>query len=159
MPEIKRAIHSTAKQIGELSESLEDYLEIIFELTQKQGAARVRDIAKAKKVQMSSVISALKRLDREGLITYEAREFARLTSQGDILAKSLLKRHYFLTAFLVDVLKVDPKTAARDACSMEHALSQKTMSRLYEFSEFLDTGKDGVKDILKTFHKDKAKSG
>ena len=144
--------------IGQLSESLEDYLEIIFELQQKQGAARVRDIARAKKVQMPSVTSALKRLEKEGLISYEAREFARLTSQGENLAKNLLKRHYFLTTFLVDVLKVDPKTAAEDACSMEHALSQKTMSRLYDFSEYIGSSKTGVRDILKNFHKNKEKS-
>jgi DtxR family transcriptional regulator, Mn-dependent transcriptional regulator len=155
MPKSKQPEKIQAIQIGQLSESLEDYLEIIFELQQKQGAARVRDIAKAKKVQMPSVTAALKRLDREGLITYEAREYARLTSQGENLAKGLLKRHYFLTTFLVDILKVDSKTAAKDACSIEHALSQKTMSRLYDFSEFLGSSKDGVKDILKTFHGDK----
>jgi DtxR family transcriptional regulator, Mn-dependent transcriptional regulator len=152
MAETKRTAKNMAIQIGQLSESLEDYLEIIFELQQKQGAARVRDIAKAKKVQMPSVTSALKRLEKEGLIIYEAREFARLTSQGEYLAKGLLKRHYFLTAFLVDVLKVDPKTAAIEACSMEHALSQKTMSRFYDFSEFLGSSKNGVRDILKSFH-------
>jgi DtxR family transcriptional regulator, Mn-dependent transcriptional regulator len=155
MPENKQTTKSPAIQIGQLSESLEDYLEIIFELQQKQGAARVRDIAKAKKVQMPSVTAALKRLDREGLITYEAREFARLTPQGEYLARGLLKRHHFLTTFLVNILKVDAKTAAKDACSMEHALSQKTMSRLYDFSEFLGSSKDGVKDILKTFHGDR----
>ncbi|NLI16878.1 MAG: metal-dependent transcriptional regulator [candidate division Zixibacteria bacterium] len=147
-----RINHKPILKIGQLSESLEDYLEIIFELAQKQGAARVRDIAKAKKVQMPSVTSALKRLEKESLITYEAREFARLTSQGENLARSLLKRHYFLKSFLVDILKVDPKTAAKDACSMEHALSQKTMSRFYDFSEFLGAGKNGIRDILKSYH-------
>jgi DtxR family Mn-dependent transcriptional regulator len=142
---------STARRIGDLSESLEDYLEIIFELAEKRGTARVRDIAAAKKVKMSSVTSALKRLGREGLIVYEAREIAKLTSDGENLAQRLLKRHHFLTGFLVDVLKVDPKTAAKDACSMEHALSQKTMSRLYDFSEFLQGRQDGLKDILKAF--------
>lgn len=145
-------------EIGQLSESLEDYLEIIFELQQKQGAARVRDIARAKKVRMPSVTSALKRLEKEGLINYEAREFARLTSRGENLASSLLKRHYFLTTFLIEVLKVDPKTAAKDACSMEHALSQKTMSRFYDFSEFLSSSKTGVRDVLSTFHEHKVKT-
>lgn len=145
-------------EIGQLSESLEDYLEIIFELQQKQGAARVRDIAKAKKVQMPSVTSALKRLEKEGLITYEVREFARLTTRGENLAKSLLKRHRFLTSFLIDVLKVDPKTAAKDACSIEHALSQKTMNRLYDFSEFLGLSKNEIRDVLKAFHANKVNS-
>lgn len=157
MAKTNKTTPNPVTQIGQLSESLEDYLEIIFELQQKQGAARVRDIARAKKVQMPSVTSALKRLEKEGLIIYEAREFARLTSSGENLSKSLLKRHYFLTSFLVDILKVDPKTAAKEACSMEHALSQKTMSRFYNFSQFLESSKCSMKEILRTFHDNKAK--
>ena len=51
--------------IGQLSESLEDYVEIIYNLIEENKVARVRDIAKAKDVKMSSVVSALKRLDQE----------------------------------------------------------------------------------------------
>jgi DtxR family Mn-dependent transcriptional regulator len=88
-------------EIGQLSESLEDYLEIIFTLAEKYHVARVKDIALAKKVKMSSVTSALKRLAKIGLADYEAREFVVLTPAGDDLARRLLNRHNFLTGFLI----------------------------------------------------------
>ena len=73
--------------IGELSESLEDYIEIIFNLIETHKIARVRDIARAKDVKMSSVVSALKRLGQTGLVKYEAREFVELTDSGSDLAR------------------------------------------------------------------------
>lgn len=147
------------RRIGQLSESLEDYLEIIYNLVKKQKIARVRDIAKAKAVKMSSVISALKRLDREGLVNYEAREFVELTRAGINLAKRLLKRHNFLTRFLVEVLQIDPGTAESDACSMEHVLSLKTMNHLYDFSEFLQSQPRSVKNLVEKFKRSYLNNG
>ena len=142
--------------IGQLSESLEDYIEIIFNLIESQKVARVRDIARAKDVKMSSVVAALKRLDQEGLVRYEAREFVVLTDPGTDLAKRLLKRHYFLTRFLVEVLQIDPITAERDACQMEHAISIETMTRIYKFSEFLKAKGTPLEELVKQF-KEKAR--
>ncbi|MCP4583922.1 MAG: metal-dependent transcriptional regulator [candidate division Zixibacteria bacterium] len=137
--------------IGELSESLEDYIEIIYNLIEAHKIARVRDIARAKDVKMSSVVSALKRLDQAGLVNYEAREFVELTESGRDLAARLLKRHNFLTRFLVDVLSVDPETAENDACQMEHAISSETMNRLYEFAEYVQGKTDGFGELIKGY--------
>ncbi len=148
--------------IGQLSESLEDYIEIIFNLIEAHKIARVRDIAKAKDVKMSSVVSALKRLDQAGLVNYEAREFVELTETGSDLASRLLKRHKFLTRFLVDVLSVDPDTAEHDACQMEHAISPETMHRLYEFAEYLQGQTNGLGELIKGYgnsHHDKKDDG
>jgi DtxR family transcriptional regulator, Mn-dependent transcriptional regulator len=139
------------REIGQLSESLEDYLEIIYTLAEKHHVARVKDIALSKKVKMSSVTSALKRLAKIGLVDYEAREFVVLTLSGDDLARRLLNRHYFLTGFLTDVLGVEPGIAAIDACSMEHALSQTTMNRLNDFSKLFTSKQDGTTDLVKRF--------
>ena len=49
-------------EIGALSESLEDYLEVIYHLVEEKKVARVRDIANRKGVKMSSVVGALRRL-------------------------------------------------------------------------------------------------
>ena len=124
-------------QVGALTESLEDYLEIIFRLVQEHKVARVRDIAKAKDVKTSSVVSALQRLAKEGLVEYQAREYVDLTEEGRELAFSIDQRHHFLKTFLSDLLQVDPETAEKDACSLEHALSLSTMERLAAFTEFI----------------------
>ncbi len=123
--------------VGTLTESLEDYLEIIYRLQHTKRVARVRDIAKEKNVKNSSVTSALNRLAKEGLVHYKAREFVDLTEVGREFAFRLHQRHTFLKRFLVDLLQVDPQTAEQDACQMEHAISVITLDRIAAFAEFL----------------------
>jgi DtxR family Mn-dependent transcriptional regulator len=144
---------TSGPRIGQLSESLEDYIEIIYTLITEHKVARVRDIARAKGVKMSSVVSAIKRLDHEGLVCYEAREFIELTMAGKDLAKRLLKRHNFLTRFLVEILQIDPKIAESDACSMEHAISLQTMNRIYELAEFLEAQPRAIENMVREFKK------
>lgn len=123
--------------IGSLTESLEDYLEIIYQLVQNSKIARVRDIAIAKDVKTSSVTSALNRLAKEGLVDYQAREYVDLTDKGREFAFRIHQRHTFLKRFLVELLQVDEKTAEQDACSLEHAISLTTLERMASFIEFI----------------------
>ncbi len=125
------------KMIGSLTESLEDYLEIIYQLVQTNKVARVRDIAKAKDVKTSSVTSALNRLAKEGLVDYRAREYVDLTDTGREFAFRIYQRHLFLKRFLVDLLQVDEETAEQDACSLEHSISVTTLERIASFIEFI----------------------
>ncbi len=138
-------------QVGALTESLEDYLEIIFRLVQQNKVARVRDIAKAKDVKNSSVISALQRLAKEGLVDYQAHEYVDLTGDGRELAFRISQRHQFLKTFLMDLLQVDEETAEKDACSMEHAISLATMDRLTAFTEFITYCPKVDRDLIAHF--------
>ena len=70
-------------KVGTISESLEDYLLIIFQLLQEQQRARVKDIAQQKEVKMSSVSAALKRLAHNKLIDYSARDDVKITREGE----------------------------------------------------------------------------
>lgn len=124
-------------QISNLSESLEDYLEIILQLVQEKGVARAKDIAQRKAVRMASVTGALKRLAKEKLIDYKARETVSLTPAGHELANRVLQRHEFITRFFTEILGVGQETAERDACSVEHVISIETLDRLAGFVEFL----------------------
>ena len=125
-------------EIGALSESLEDYLEVIYQLVQEKKVARVRDIAARKGVKMSSVVGALRRLSAAELIFYQAREFVEMTAAGEELARLLLARHEFLTQFFVGILGVDAGRAEDEACSVEHVLSPTTMRRLRRFSTYVE---------------------
>ena len=125
-------------EIGALSESLEDYLEVIFQLVQEKKVARVRDIAARKGVKMSSVVGALRRLSAADLILYRAREFVELTEAGETLAKLVLARHEFLTRFFVEILGVDEEQAETEACSVEHVLSPDTMVRMRRFARYVE---------------------
>lgn len=126
-------------EVGAISESLEDYLKIIFQLERERRVARVKDIAARKGVRMASVTGALRRMSKEGLVHYGAREFVELTDQGAELARKVLQRNDFLRRFLTTALGLDKETAERDACAIEHHLSSETLARLAAFYQYLET--------------------
>ncbi len=138
--------------ISNLSESLEDYLEIILQLVQEKGVARAKDIAQRKSVRMASVTGALKRLAAEKLIDYKARETVSLTPEGHELANRVLQRHEFITRFFTEILGVTHTTAEQDACSVEHVISLETLDRLAGFVEFLKGCPKAGGDIVQRFH-------
>ncbi len=132
----------------ELSESLEDYLEAILNLEEVQKVARAKDIAEKIGVQRGSVTSALKNLAERDLINYEPYSFITLTQQGKKIAREITYRHAILKDFLINVLKIDEKTAESTACRMEHAVDKKTLERMVSFFDFIyscpRTGKDWI---------------
>ena len=135
-----------------LTVALEDYLETILILVCERGFARVRDIAKARKVRSSSVSPALKRLDELGLITYVQREYIGLTDSGEREARRVLARHDLLTRFFSEVLQMPSEASEREACAMEHSLSPEAMDRFVRFFEFLNVCPESQREWLKKFH-------
>jgi DtxR family transcriptional regulator, Mn-dependent transcriptional regulator len=127
------------RTVGHISESLEDYLKIIFQLERERRVARVKDIAARKGVRMASVTGALRRMAKEGLVHYGAREFVELTEEGAELARKVLQRHDFLRLFLMSTLGLPAKTAEQDADAIEHHLSSEALGRLVAFYQFMDT--------------------
>ncbi|MBN1295786.1 DtxR family transcriptional regulator [bacterium] len=126
-------------KVGVISESLEDYLETIYLLIQKQRFARMKDIADDRNVSMASVNSAMKRLAKEGLVEHASRGIVLLTNEGENLARMVLRRHEFVRDFLVSVLRVPEAIAEKDACSFEHFMSPETFHRMVTFFEFITT--------------------
>jgi len=120
-----------------LSESLEDYLEIILDLEETQKVARAKDIAEKMGVQRGSVTSALKSLEEKGMINYEPYSFVTLTVAGKQIAEEVTRRHNALKNLLLNVLQVDEETAESTACRMEHAIDKKSLERLLNFFEFV----------------------
>jgi DtxR family Mn-dependent transcriptional regulator len=131
----------------DLSDSLEDYLETIFELVRDNKLARIKDIASARNVRSASVISAMRRLSDLGLITYEKREYIDLTTAGVVEARRIYAKHKLLIRFFEDVLDVPHEFAITDACAFEHSLSDAGMDRIVRFLEFIQSCPDG-KNII-----------
>ncbi len=118
-----------------LSESMENYLEAIFEIERKKQVVRVRDVANDLEVTMPSVNGALKILEAKGFITHEKYEYIELTPEGVAQASGISRKHRTIQTFLEKVLGVDPKSAGEDACKIEHDLSPATMEKLVVFLE------------------------
>lgn len=112
-------------------ESAEDYLEAILMLTERKGYARSVDVANELGFSKASVSVAMKKLRESGHVEMAADGGLTLTETGLEVARRIYDRHRLLTDFFVR-LGVDPKTAARDACRVEHDLSEETFSRLVE---------------------------
>ena len=112
-----------------MTQSLEDYLEMVSFLTD-EGEVRVTDIASRLGVSKPSVLTALRILEEQGLLEHGRYSSVALTQAGISKAAEIRNRHHFLTAFLHEVVEVSWETAERDACKMEHDLSEETLLKM-----------------------------
>ena len=112
-----------------MTQSLEDYLEMVSFLSD-EGSVRVTDIATRLGVSKPSVLTALKTLQSQGLLERERYRTVSLTDDGKQKAAQIRERHNMLTVFLCDVIGVSTETAEKDACKIEHCLSEETLERM-----------------------------
>jgi DtxR family manganese transport transcriptional regulator len=108
------------------TEMAEDYVELIADLIDEKGEARVVDLAGRLGVTKPTVNSAIQRLQRDGFVSSEPYRSIFLTEKGRRLAASSRERHRVVREFLV-VLGVDPETADADAEGIEHHVSSATL--------------------------------
>ncbi len=116
-----------------LTESLENYLETIGMLVRKNKIARVKDISKELGVKNSSVNIALNVLADKGLIIHEKYGYVELTSEGQKIADDIQHKEDILLRFFTEILGVDKDIALKDACRMEHTISDETLAKLIFF--------------------------
>ena len=112
-----------------MTQSLEDYLEMVSFLSD-EGEVRVTDIASRLHVSKPSVHSAMKTLEEQGLIEHERYSTVQLTGEGIQRAMLIRERHHILSGFLTKILEVSSDNAEKDACKMEHLLSDETLSKM-----------------------------
>jgi len=112
-----------------LYESGEDYLETILILKKRNGNVRSIDIAREMDLSKPSVSRAMGILKNKEFITVDEDGAIHLTGEGSKLAKKIYERHRVLTEALI-YLGVDEKTAAEDACRIEHDISEKTFTKI-----------------------------
>lgn len=122
----------------DISASLEDYLEAIFILQKENKSVRTTDIASFLDVSKPSVNRAVGTLKDAGLLCHESYGEISLTDSGKAHAKAVLHRHNLLKDFLHTTLGVDIKTAEKDACKMEHVMSNESIEKLSSFLETLN---------------------
>jgi DtxR family Mn-dependent transcriptional regulator len=122
-----------------LSQSLEEYLESIYIISKKKKTVRVKDVVKDMQVKSASVIGALKKLTKLGYIEHEHYGYIELTRMGEAEANKIYAKHKVLFKFLAQVLGVTEETAERDACSLEHHISNETLKKLIEWIHHMET--------------------
>ncbi len=110
----------------ELNESREMYLETIQILTKNQKNVRAIDVGRFMGYSKPSVSRAMKKLREGGYIEVDDNGYLMLTEKGKRIARKIYRRHQILSEYLIS-LGVSPETADRDACRMEHVISEETM--------------------------------
>lgn len=116
----------------------EDYLECLVRIEQEEGAedgVRSVDVAKRLNVSKASVNKAVAALKAQGLVDQSHYGKVILTDQGREVGTAVWYRHRLIRTFLVRELGVDFERADSEACMMEHALSEDTMSRWLAYLE------------------------
>ncbi len=117
-----------------LKESGEMYLETILILKREQGEVRSLDVAEYRNFSKPSVSRAVKLLRDGGYITVDEAGYLHLTDIGHEVAEKIYDRHNVLERFL-KALGVDEETASKDACKMEHDISDTSLEAIKNFLE------------------------
>jgi Mn-dependent DtxR family transcriptional regulator len=120
-------------------ESAENYLETILILSRKEEKVRSIDIANELEYSKPSVSVAMKNLREKGYVIMDDDGYITLTSKGRKIADSMYERHVAISDWLV-FLGVDKKTAAKDACKMEHIMSEKSFHAIKNHIKNLKSG-------------------
>ena len=106
----------------------EDYLETILVLQKKKGMVRSVDVARYMDVSKPSVCHAVATLRDGGFLTMDEDYFLHLTDAGREVVEQIYEKHRFFTEMLTNA-GVDPITAERDACRIEHVISESSFQR------------------------------
>ena len=92
------------------------------------------DIVNEMEFTKPSVSVAMKNLRENGYIEMDAGGFITLTPAGRKIADTIYERHQLFTQWLIS-LGVDEKTAAEDACRIEHVISPESFAAIKRHAE------------------------
>ena len=112
-----------------VSEAIENYLETIYILSQRQNEVHAIDICAYLSYSRPTVSIVLRQMREHGLVTVNEDNHIFLTEEGHRIASRIFERHEVLTQMLTQ-LGVSHETAVRDACKIEHDLSDETFEAI-----------------------------
>lgn len=113
---------------GELGRSKEDYLKAILVVIREKGACRSTDIAAQLHYSKPSVSVALHKLEDDGLVVRDDWRVL-LTEEGRKVAEQTLEKHMFFLR-LFESVGVDHRTAEKEACAVEHLISEDSFRKM-----------------------------
>ena len=128
--------HMSFKKVRDAhrTENTEDYLEIIADLLNTKGEARIVDIANKLDIAQATANKTIQRLQSQGFIKKEPYRSIFLTLKGQEVASVSKKRHIIVLTFLKN-LGLDARTAEADAEGIEHHVSDKTLKKMEQFNK------------------------
>ena len=127
------------------SSTVENYLKTLYVQQQQAGGELVAmgAVAAAMGVVPGTATSMVKALAESGLVEYEPRGGVRLSGKGERLGLHVLRRHRLVELFLVEVLKMDWSEVDKEAEELEHAISDKVLTRIDELLNYPEVDPHG----------------
>lgn len=128
-----------------LTESMEDYLEMIFRLVEQKGYVRAVDLSEALQFQASSITKMIQKLDEAGFINYEKYRNIALTPKGVQYGQFLVWRDTTLKKFL---RLLNSQTGIEEQVEgMEHYITPKTMQLIYNLISFFKSNPEALQEF------------
>lgn len=115
-----------------LSDTVEDYLKIIYHLSCEQGRVSTGQIAEELAVSPASVTDMVQRLAAEDppLLDYRKHQGVALTGAGNKAALEIIRHHRLLELFLHEVLGFSWDRVHEEAERLEHVISEEFEERV-----------------------------
>ena len=130
-----------------VTRNAEEYLEALYKLTLDKKVASTTEISKTLKIAPASVTEMFKKLDDKSYVNYSPYAGTSLTNKGLKIAEKITRKHRLLERFLHDILKLGKDMVHKQACEMEHSLSDQAEEALCRFLKYPDRCPDDGKTI------------
>lgn len=114
----------------ELTEQMEEYLETISKLVERESEVTVSSVAEYMSLSPAAVSEMIKRMEEKNLVKRRHRHGLILTGKGEKIARTIIRRHRLSERFLTDMLGMSWENAHEQACRLEHAIGPEMEDRL-----------------------------
>ena len=119
-----------------LTSAMEDYLEMVYRSSVKEGYVRINVLSDMLNVRPSSATKMVQKLASLGLLDYKKYEIIFLTDRGRELGEFLLKRHNIIEKFLKNI-GID-ENILKETELIEHNVSVNTLKKIEILNSFFD---------------------
>ncbi|BDR66061.1 DtxR family transcriptional regulator [Clostridium tetani] len=133
-----------------LTNSMEDYLEMIYRNSLISGYTRIKELSESLNIRPSSATKMVQKLSELGFVNYEKYGIVKLTKKGEDIGGFLLKRHSIIESFLKNI-GVE-KDILVNIELIEHSVTEEALEKIDLFNKFLEEN-GNVKERFENFIK------
>jgi len=119
----------------EVTSQTEEFLETIYRLQERDGAARTSELVKMLNIVPGTVTNTVERLEKRGLVRHEVYRGVKLTDEGKAIALQVLRRHRLSERLLSDVLHMNWDQIHEAACQLEHGITEEVAENIEKLLE------------------------
>jgi len=123
---------------------VEDYLKTIYYFNERGLSPRASDIALKMGVSPPSATAMLRKLEKKSYLIYVPYKGLTLTRHGFSLAEGIVRKYRLLERFLTNMLGANTERIHKQACELEHGLSDEAEQLLRSLLDHLDISRQGT---------------